>query len=223
MDPLYKNLALQLAPMVRQMPPPPLDQADLERVFSEIRRTYPYQSFSFTPDNRGVIFQNAPDDSIELRPMQIQIQAKLDGPEPLVAESAERKVMAILKAAGSRLEMETFVQCGIQLVALAAVPGDQPDAKDFVATKLMRDVGQADVLGPRYFGGGIKFRSIKEDGSGEDSLNIEPFVQDNVMLYLDHQKVRAAVNEPIRLDQVSTWIGDAFDFVSGPTMSLLTQ
>jgi hypothetical protein len=223
MEPLHKSLMIQLGPQPRQMPPAPLDQSDLQFIFSEIIRTYPYQNFSFTPDARGAIFQNGPEDSVELRPAQLQILAKLDGPEPLGAESAERKVMAILKAACTRLEMEIFLQCAIQIVALAAVPGASPDAKAFVSETLMRDVEQASVLGPRYFGGGIRFRSLKEDETGEDSITIEPFLQDNAFVYLDHQKARLALHGPIGLDQVSSWISDAFEFLSGPTMNLLSR
>lgn len=223
MDPLYKSLRIQLAPQVRQMPPPPLDQNDLQLIFSEIHRTYPYQTFGFTPDARGAILQNGPDDSVELRPAQLQLQAKLDGPEPLTAESTQRKVMTILKVACTRLEMDIFLQCAIQLIALVAVPGDNPDARVFVSDTLMRDVEQANVLGPQYFGGGIRFRSIREDGSGEDSIAVEPFVHDYKMVYLDHQKARLAAHEPIKLDNVSSWIEEAFEFVSGPTMNLLTR
>jgi hypothetical protein len=205
------------------MPPAPLDQSDLQFIFAEIIRTYPYQNFSFTPDARGAIFQNDPNDSVELRPAQLQIQAKLDGPEPLGAESAERKVMAILKSACTRLEMEIFLQCTIQLVSLAAVPGENPDAKAFVSKTLMRDIEQASVLGPRYFGGGIRFRSLKDDNSGEDSIAIEPYLQDNALLFLDHQKERLALHEVMGLDHVSGLISDAFEFMSGPTMNLLTR
>ncbi|HTA32953.1 MAG TPA: hypothetical protein VK721_05960 [Solirubrobacteraceae bacterium] len=222
MEPLFKSLVIQLAPQPRQMPPAPLDQNDLQQIFSEIRRTYPYQGFAFTPDDRGAIFQNGPEDSVELRPAQIQIRAKLDGPEPLVAETAERKIMTILRSASSRLDMEIFLQCGIQLVALAAVPGEPPDAKAFVSETLMRDVGQTEVLGKRWFGGGIRYRSLKEDQSGEDSITIEPYIEDNTLIYLDYQKARVAATGPITLEKVSGWIGEAFDFVSGPTMQLLS-
>jgi hypothetical protein len=223
MEPLHKSLIIQLAPQPRQMPPAPLAQSDLQFIFSEIIRTYPYQGFSFTSDNRGAVFQNGDEDSVELRPAQLQIVAKLDGPEPLGADSAERKVMTILKAASNRLQMEIFLQCAIQIVALAAVPGENPDAKGFVSTRLMKDVEQASILGPGYFGGGIRFRSLKEDETGEDSINIEPYLQDNSFVYLDHQKARVALQEPIRLDQVSGWISDAFALLAGPTMNLLSQ
>jgi hypothetical protein len=223
MEPLYKSLIVQLSPQPRQMPPAALDQNDLQWIFSEIRRTYPYQSFMFTPDERGAIFQNGPEDSVELRPAQLQMVIKLDGQEPLVPESAERKATVMLKAACNRLEMENFVQCAIKVVALAAVPGDNPDAKEFVATTLMRDVEHPNVLGHGYFGGGIRFRKLKEDKSGEDSIAIEPFLQDNAMIYLDHDKARMAVIAPIRLEHVSSWIGEAFEFLLGPTMQLLNQ
>jgi hypothetical protein len=223
MEPLFKSLIIQLSPQLRKMPPAPLDQNDLQMIFGEVRRQYPYQVFQFTPDERGAIFQNGPEDSVELRPAQIQMVIKLDGPEPLVPKSAEDKAMSILKIACSRLEMESFLQCAIQVVALAAVPGDKPDAKEFVATTLMRDVEHPNLLGHGYFGGGIQFRKLKDDSSGADAIAIEPFLQDNAMIYLNHEKGRAAVAEPIRLDQVSGWIDEAFDFLRGPTMNLLEQ
>jgi len=223
MEPLFKSLLVQLAPLLREMPPAPLDQNDLQMIFADVRRDYAYQAFQFTPDQRGAIFQNSPEDSVEVRPAQIQMAIKLDGPEPLVPESGERKAMSILKTTGGRLEIDTFVQCVIKVIALAAVPGENPDAKEFVATTLMRDVEHPKVLGRDFFGSGIQFRKLKEDGSGDDVIAIEPFLEDNKMIFLDHNKSRMAVAEPIRLEQVSTWIGEAFEFLRGPTMNLLER
>jgi hypothetical protein len=223
MEPLFNGLVIQLAPQPRQMPPAPLDQNELQLIFQEVHRSYPYQTFAFTPDERGAIFSNTPDDSVELRPAQIQIHAKLDGPEPLTAAGAQRKVMTILKTACARLQMEIFLQCGIQIIALVPVPGDSPDAKDFVSGSLMSGADQAEVLGRGYFGGGIRFRRIEENQSGEDSLAIEPFLQNNALLYVDYQRFRGAIGQAIRVDQVSSWVEDAFEFVSGPTMNLLSR
>jgi hypothetical protein len=223
MEPLYKSLLVQLGPQPKQIPPLPLKSSDLQSIFSEVIEKYPYQGLEFTPDQRGAVFHNGPEDAVELRPAQFQIQAKLDGQEPLGAESAERKVMRILNIASGRLELETFIQCAVQVVALGAVPGDDPDAKDFVAERLMHDTEQANILGPRYFGGGVKFRSIKEDDSGEDTLSVEPFVQDNKFVFIEHQRMRVAVAQPIRLEDVSSLISEAFEFCAGKTMKLLTQ
>ena len=221
MEPLFKNLVVQLVPQLRQMPPAPLDPNDLQWIFSEVRRHYAYQQLAFTPDQRGAIFQNGPDDAVEVRPAQLQIQAKLDGPEPLVASTAQKKVMTILKAICTRLEMEAFMQCAIKTVALAAVPGKDPDAKAFVSTKLMKDVEHATVLGHVYFGSGIRFTKLKDDNSGADVVSIEPYLEDNALILLDLQKARGAVQEPIRLDHVATWIEEGFDFLSGSMMKLL--
>lgn len=223
MEPLFKSLVIQLSPQLRQMPPAPLDPNDLQMIFGEVRRSYPYQAFSFTPDDRGAIFQNGPEDSVEIRPAQIQMALKLDGPEPLVPNSATKKAMTILKSATGRLDMEEFVQCAIKVIALAAVPGDNPDAKEFVAKTLMRDVEHPNVLGHGYFGGGIQFRKVKDDGSGQEQIAIEPYLQDNALIWLDHQIGRAAVSEPIRLEQLSTWTDETFAFLQGPTMNLLEQ
>jgi hypothetical protein len=219
MEPLFQSLLVQLAPQPRQMPPPPLDAEDLQHIYSDVIRSHPYQIFSFTPDKRGAIFQNGPDDIVEVRPAQLQVRVKLDDPEALVADTAKRKVMTILKAVCTRLQMEIFLQAAVEIIALAAVPGPNPDAKAFVSQTLMGDSEQAHVLGQGYFGGGIRFRSLRDDG--EDSINIEPFVHDNAMLYLEHKKTRAAVTRPLSLDQVSGWIEEGFEFLSGSTMKLL--
>ena len=223
MEPLYKSLAVQLGPQPNQMPPEPLGRDDLQAIFSEDIDKYPYQSFGFTPDSRGAVFHNGPEDTVELRPAQFRIQAKLDGQEPLGGETAERKVMRVLRIAGTRLELETFLQAAIEIVALAAVPGGDPDAKAFVAGHLMADDSHPKILGPRYFGGSMKFRSIEQDQSGEDSLRIEPFMMDNRYVYIEHQVIRVALQQPISLDNLSTLITEAFEFCAGPTMKLLTH
>jgi hypothetical protein len=222
MELLYQSLTVQLVPQPRQMPLPPFDRAKLQEIFAEVTEKYDYQSFSFTPNNRGALFQNAPDDSIELRPAQLQINAKLSGPEPLTAEAAEDKVMKILELACERLEIPGFLQAAIQIVTLVTLPEDNPDAKAFVMDHLMQASTNPAGLGSDYFGAGVRFRSIKEDGSGEDSLAIEPFVQDGSFLYVDYQRARVAMQGPIELDLVSTLIGEGFGFLSGPTKELLS-
>jgi hypothetical protein len=230
MDPLFNSLILQLVPQPRQMPLPPFDRDALQRIFSELIHRYPYQAFGFTPNGRGAIFQNGPEDAVELRPAEFKIQIKLDGAEPLFALTAEQKASAVLELAAKHLDVETFLQCGVQIIAHAAVPGEHPDAKAFVAEHLMKRNDQATHLGENYFAGGVRFRRVDEqtdgaqaDTAGEDSLAIEPFLQDNTLVYLDYQVARVATQRPIRLEDLSRWIIEAFEFLSGPTMSLLAQ
>jgi hypothetical protein len=222
MEPRYQSLVVALVPQPRQIPPPAFDTDDLQRIFSEVIRSYPYQSFEFMYGARGAQFNNGPEDSVEIRPALFQVQAKMDGPDLLTAPMAESKAVRILKVASERLKVETFLQCAIQVVASVDAPGE--DAKAFVAERLMHDGDQANELGPDYFGAGVRFRSIMADGTGENSLSIEPFLQDNTLVYLDHQIAHVAAKQPLAgLDQVSTWIGDAFEFLAGPTMRLLTR
>lgn len=222
MEPRYKSLVVALVPQPRQIPPPPFDTDDLQRIFSEVIRAHPYQAFEFMFGGRGAQFNNGPDDSVEIRPALFQVQAKMDGPDLLTAPMAEAKAIRILKIASERLKVETFLQCAIQVVASVDAPGE--DAKAFVAERLMHDGDQANELGPDYFGAGVRFRSPMADGTGEDSLSVEPFLQDNTLVFLDHQVARVAATQPLAgLDQVSTWISDAFEFLAGPTMRLLTR
>ena len=223
MDPLFKSLIVQLAPQPLRMPLPPLDRDELQAIFSEVVKKYPYQALAFTPDGRGAVFQNSQEDAIELRPAQFQMQLKLDCPEPLPAPSAEQKVKAILEIATERLKIENFLQCAVQIIAFAPLDGGDPDAKGYVAEHLMHGIDQAAVLDDGYFAGGVRFRKIQDDNTGEDSLSVEPYLQDNHLVYLDYQRARVAVHGPIRLEQLSNWILESFEFLSDPTMKLLSQ
>lgn len=228
MDPLFNSLILQLVPQPRQVPLPPFDRDALQRIFADLVQRYPYQAFAFTPNGRGAIFQNGPEDAVELRPAEFKNQIKLDGVEPLYAATAEPKASTILALAREHLEVETFLQAGVQIIARVAVPDTDPSAKAFVAERLMKSDDQAHQLGEGFFAGGVRFRRVDEQAvgaqtgsAGEDSLAIEPFLQDDTLLYLDFQMARVAVQRPIGLEDLSNWITDAFEFLSGPTMNLL--
>jgi hypothetical protein len=220
-EPRYKSLVVALAPQPRQMPPPPFDQDALHAAYREIIADYRYQSFEFIFDGRGALLHNGEEDLVELRPALLRIQAKMDGPDLLTGPMAAKKANRILEIASEQLGPDAFVQCGIQIVG--AVDAPDGDARKFVEEKLLRDAVQAEVLGDGYFGGGVRFRAIRPDQGGEDSLSIEPFIQDNSLVHLDHQMGRTAIATPFTLEQVSGWTDDAFAFLAGPTVELLSS
>jgi hypothetical protein len=210
-------------PQPRQMPLPPFDKGDLQRIFADVGLKYPYEMFGYIFEGRGAQFNNGPEDVVELRPALLRVQAKMDGSDLLTASMAEDKAMWILKTATERLKVPAFIQCAIQILASVSAPND--DAKHFVAERLMHDTEQAAELGPDYFGGGVRFRRIRQDTPGEDNLTVEPDLNDNSLVYLDHQRARLAMGpaEPFDLSQVSTWVNEAFEFLAGPTMQLLSR
>jgi hypothetical protein len=209
-----------LVPQPRQMPPPPFDRDELQRIFADVIRHHPYQSFEFIFDGRGAQFSNGEDDLVELRPALLRVQAKMDGPDLLPAPSAAEKSDRILKIATERLQLGSFLQCAIQIIASVDAPNE--DARTFVAEHLLRDANQAAELGPEYFGGGVRFRRLRPEEGGEDSLSVEPNIHDNALVYLDHQVARVAVTGPLTLEQAATWTNDAFEFLAGRTMRLLS-
>lgn len=223
MDPRYRTLVVALAPQPRQMPLPPFAKDDLQRIFADVGRKFPYETFGYIYDGRGAQFANSEEDGVELRPALLRIAAKMDGSELLTTAMAKDKAVWILRTAADRLKIPAFIQCGIQIIATVGAPND--DAKTFVAEQLLRDTEQASELGPDYFGGGVRFRRLREDTPGEDNLNVEPDVNDNSRVFVEHQRSRAALGpvEPFGFDQVSTWIEEAFEFVAGPTMKLLSR
>lgn len=220
MDPLFKALVVALVPQPRQLPPPPFDAEDLQRVFMDVSRAYPYQGFGYLPGGLGAQLQNGPEDTVMLQPGLFQVNARMDGEAVLTVEGATDKAMTILRIASDRLGATAFLQCAVKVVAHVSAPGPQPDAKSFVTERLMRGEDHAKELGAEFFGAGVKFRRIHE--AQEETLLIEPFVQDNTMVFVDFEATRAGIPQALRnLDDVATWIADAFSFVSGPTMTLL--
>lgn len=222
-EPRYRTLMVGLQPQPRQMPPPPFDQDALSAIFRELIQTDAYQGFAFTPDARGAQFSSGPEDTVELRPMVFSIEAKMNGPDVLTEETAVAKVSRVFSLAAEKLEVPAFLSCGIQIVAEVDAPGG--DARTFVAETLMRGRDQAGVLGDGFFGGAVRFRDLREPGNpDEDDLSIEPDIHNDRLIFIDYKSARTtATTGPIDLDQVSTFVGEAFAFLDGPTMDLLSS
>jgi hypothetical protein len=220
MEPHFKKLTIALVPQPREVPPPAFDKDELQRTFSDVLRHHAYQSFEFTAGERGAAFANGPEDLVELRPALFQIQAKMDGPDVLTGSAAKDKAYKIFKIAADRLGVPAFIQCQMQIVATVDAPGD--NAIEFVGEQLLRDGDQAKVLGSNYFGGGVKFRRILDTGEGEDFLSVEPYIQDNSLVWLETFVGRQAVTGPIELDAVSQLAEESFEFLEGPAMGLLS-
>ena len=221
MEPHYQSLTVALVPQTWTSPPDPFDKDELQRVFSEVIRHHPYQAFEFIFDGRGAQFSNGEDDLVELRPSLVRVQAQMDGPEVLPARSAAEKADRIFKIAAERLNLGGFFQCGIQIIAFVDAP--EGDAQAFVADHLLKDGAQAEILGPSFFGGGVRFRRLRPDEGGDDSLSIEPSVRDNSQVFLEYVVNRSALTGPITLPEVATWTESALDFLAGPTIQLLSR
>ncbi len=221
MEPHYQSVVVALVPQSWQSPPPPFDKDELQRVFSEVIRHHPYQAFEFIFDGRGAQFSNGEDDIVELRPSLLRLQARMGGPEVLPAKSAAEKADRIFRIAAERLGVEGFFQCGIQIVASVDAP--EGDARAFVARHLLKDTEDAEILGRDFYGGGVRFRRLRPEEGGDDSLTIEPHIHDNSLVFLEYQVNRMGMTGPITLPEVGAWTEGALDFVAGPTMQLLSR
>lgn len=224
MQPHFKTLAVAVVPQPREMPLPPFQTDDLQRVFADVSRTYPYQAFEFIFDRRGAKFSNSEEDFVELRPALLQTVIEMDGQDVLTSDLAQTKAAKILRIASERLDIPAFLQFNIQTIALVQSADSDADAKRFVAERLMAGLKHFDELGHGYFGGSVTFRRIHEDGQGEDSLSIEPFMVDNSRLFLHHQVTRVGQGGPVEsLDPIEHWVAESFEFLSGPAMRLLER
>lgn len=219
-----KSLSVALVPQPKELPPPAFDKEALQKVFGEIISRDPYRAFEFIYNDRGIQMNNGPEDTVEIRPALLQVQAKMDDADVLTADAAGDKAIRIFKIIAERLHVPGYLQCAIQIQADVEIGDSADDGKAFIEQKLLSDPQMADLLGEDYFGAGVRFRRVKEEPEpGEDSLSIEPYVDPPKLVLINHQVTRQALTRPIMLNQVSDWIGDAFIFVGDRAIKLLSH
>lgn len=212
MEPLFRQVVIGMVPQPRQLPPPPFSPDDLQRAYFDVSKEHPYQQFQFLPGDAGAQFLNSPDDGIVVQPGLIQVRHVVAS----TPEVARERCGAIVRLLAKRLGLSVFLATGIKVVA--HVPALMP-ARSFIADRLMQNADHLDELGPDFFAGGVKYRSLASAGQPEETLLIEPFIHDDNFLYVDYDVQRP---QPFELrDQISTWLDEAFGFVRGPAMRLL--
>jgi hypothetical protein len=212
---LYQHIIVGLLPQPTQMPPAPFPQEALQRVFLDLTQEHTYQQFGFLPDG-GAQLLAGPDDAVIIQPGLIQART----PVSMTKEHAAKKVVAIFRAVSKRLNLGVFVSGGTKVIVHAPVPPPLQDARQFVGEKLMRSAEQAAELGPNYFSGGVKFRSIEQDRR-EENLLIEPFVRDDSMVFIDYDVQR--VEQITDVHVVDQWLDEAYDFIDGNVRRLLEE
>ena len=213
-EPLFRHLVVALAPLPRKLPPEPLNADDLQRVFADVRPDTNYQQFQFLPGGTGATMFSAGDDRLIVQPQLVQLTRRIES----TAERTRETSVAVLRSVEKRLMFQNYTQCGIKVVAHVPPPA-MADAKAFVADRLIHEGSEAvQELGPMFFAGGIKFRSAQ--GSTLQELNVEPLMADNTLLYVDYDVQRS--ENFAALEPVTTWIDEAFDFVRGPAMRILS-
>lgn len=225
MHPRNKSLSVALVPQPKELPPPAFDKEALQKVFGEIIKRDPYRAFEFTYNDRGIQLNNGPEDTVEIRPALLQVESKMDDVDVLTPEAARDKALRIIKIAAERLHIPGYLQCAIQILADVEVGESADNSKAFVENKLLHHPEQADLLGEGYFGAGVRFRRLKETPPevGEDSLSVEPYDDPPTLVLVNHRVTRQAVSGPILPEQVSNWIGEAFEFVSDKAIALLSS
>lgn len=216
MELLFKHIVVGLVPQPRQIPPSPYPKEDLQRLFVEVSRDYPYQQFTLLPGDSGAQISAGLEDVLVVQPGLLQLRS----PVELTTETARQKCMTVLRASVARLGFDAFLQCGIKVVAHVALTGANVSAKAFVSERLMRSGDQASDLGPNFFGGGVKYRRINENG--EETLLVEPFIHDDAYVFIDYDVGRASTQGPMTdVEEIDNWLSDAFSFVGTQTMALL--
>jgi hypothetical protein len=211
MDPLFRAVVVGLVPQPQQIPPPPFAPEDLQRAYFDVSREHAYQQFQFLPGDAGAQFLNSPEDGLVIQPGLIQFRSVIDS----TPEVARERTLSIMRVLTKRLEVLSFLQVGIKIVAHVPVQGS---ARSFIADRLMRGTERIEELGPGFFAGGVKYRNIEQTPPQEEVLLIEPFVQDDNFLFVDYDTQRP---QQFELDQLAGWLDDGFSFVRGPAMDLL--
>jgi hypothetical protein len=217
MEPLFRNLVIGLVPQMRQIPPSPFDRETLQRAFVDVNRVKPFSQFVFLPGDSGAQMLNSQEDRLVLTPQLVQYFATVDSTVGRTREVA----LEVLKTVADRLKLDLFVQIGVDVTGHAPAPGDRPDARLFLREQLLKGSTHADELGADFFAAGIKFRRFDDPATPtkDENLSIEPLLLDNSYLWINYSVQRVETVKD--LDVVAEWIDDAFNFVSGPTMTIL--
>jgi hypothetical protein len=213
MEPLFRSLIVGLVPQLREVPPPPFNQEDLQRLYMDVSRTYSFGQFSLLPAGGGAQLLNTPEDRLLVQPVLVQAQTPID----LTVDAAREKATGLITTVATRLQLANFVQCGIKVVCHVAVP--TRDAKAYAADTLLAGRSLEDELGPSFFVGGLKYRSLEAEPPVEQNLSIEPLLADNEFMFVDYDIQRMFAFGD--LGQLGGWIQEAADFVKGQAMSIL--
>lgn len=220
MEPLFASLTVGVIPQPTQVPAKPFERDDLQKVFFEVSRDFPYSQFGMLPGEQGAQLLNPPADRVLLQPQLLQIQSPIgSGAGETTAERAREKATRVLRTAAERLRLELFLGCGIKVVA--RVPAPDNGARDFVATHLFSRAEHVDLLGSGFFGGGIKALRLGDNGQKVEVLLIEPLLMDDHYIYVDYDVQRTT--QITTLDPLSEWIDAALNFVGEQTITFLEE
>lgn len=220
MEPLFVRLTVGLVPQPTQLPAKPFERDDLQKVFFEVSRDFPYSQFGMLPGEQGAQFLNPPADRVLLQPLLLQIQCPIGGGAgETTAERAREKATSVLRTAADLLCLELFLKCGIKVVA--RVPAPDNSARDFVATHLFSPAEHVDVLGSGFFGGGIKASRIGDNRQKVEVLLIEPLLVDDHFIHVDYDVQRGT--QITTLELLPGWIDAALRFVGEKTITFLEE
>ena len=123
MDPLFRQLTVGVVPVPTQVPPKPFDRDDLQKVFFDVSRDFPYSQFGLLPADQGAQLLNPPGDRVLLQPQLLQVQTPLgSGTTEMTAERAREKATMVLNKAAERLGVRGFLACGIKVICYNFMP-----------------------------------------------------------------------------------------------------
>ena len=220
MEPLFSVLTVGVVPQPTQVPPKPFELDDLQKIFFEASRDFPYAQFQVLPGDQGAAFMNTPLDRVLLQPQLLQVQTQIGTAGEATAERAREKVVTVLEKATERLGIRQSLACGIKVIA--NVPAPDGGARNFVANRLFSQADRIDdTLGHGYFGGGIKIFRLGEDNQKIEVLLIEPLVADDTLIYVDYDVQRN--QSTAGLGELVSWIDGAFRFVSDHAIAFLEE
>jgi len=223
MEPLFRVLIVGIVPQPTEVPPQPFDREDLQKVFFEVSRDYPYSQFGLLSGDQGAQFLNPPHDRVLIQPQLLQVQSPIGsgGTTDTTAERSREKAVAVLSAAAERLAIRQFLSCGIKVQA--EIPAPEGGARNYVATNLFHQADRVDLLGQGFFGGGIKVWRFDPDTPGQkiEILLVEPLLADDAFIYVDYDVQRNILLTD--LNDLGGWIDSALKFVREKTITFLEE
>lgn len=169
------------------IPPISLSNADLTDLYSEVTKSYDYDSFALlNPGARIVNQQN--NNEINILPVRIQIVENIKEGQPF--QSTKEKVSDIMCKAflakfKNRITPNVIVGYGVKLVAKMDLKQGDDAANKFVNNIVNLGPDRLKLLGDvQKLAMGIRFHFFNKSGAQLD-IHIEPWLQDFNQLWVD--------------------------------------
>lgn len=162
----------------------PIPRDDINKIWADVLKEYPYQSLQFDQTGRGAVFIGAkgPEDLAVIQPQLVQVRSPYDD-SVVDAETQATKIAHVIQAVLRYLPAPPTINFGVKLIYHAPAPAR--DSVSFLRTELLKGEDDLKALGTGALDvqGSVKY--IIQGPDRRQTILIEPLQVDRAFIYID--------------------------------------